>query len=79
MTATNQPAAMTVAGLAVTLQLVRRRGWVVIEPINDTFKGQLNLEQHGGHTPTGVWVRIAERAELCAGIVDAAALPGLRR
>lgn len=33
----------------------------VIESINDTFKGQLNLERHGGHTPTGVWVRIAQR------------------
>lgn len=25
----------------------------VIESINDTFKGQLDLEQHGGHTPPG--------------------------
>jgi hypothetical protein len=33
----------------------------VIESINDTFKGQLDLEQHGGHTPTGVWVRILQR------------------
>jgi hypothetical protein len=33
----------------------------VIESINDTFKGQLNLEQHGGHTPAGVWVRIVQR------------------
>src|SRR3954454_6685253 len=33
----------------------------VIESINDTFKGQLDLEQHGGHTPAGVWVRIAQR------------------
>jgi hypothetical protein len=23
----------------------------IIESVNDTFKGQLNLEQHGGHTP----------------------------
>ena len=22
----------------------------IIESVNDTFKGQLNLEQHGGHT-----------------------------
>jgi hypothetical protein len=34
----------------------------VIESVNDTFKGQLNLEQHGGHaTPAGVWVRIVQR------------------
>jgi len=33
----------------------------VIESINDTFKGQLDLEQHGGHTPAGVWVRVAQR------------------
>ncbi|WP_157524382.1 IS982 family transposase [Jiangella alkaliphila] len=33
----------------------------VIESINDTFKGQLDLERHGGHTPTGVWVRVAQR------------------
>jgi hypothetical protein len=33
----------------------------VIESINDTFKGQLDLEHHGGHTPLGVWVRILQR------------------
>ena len=33
----------------------------VIESINDTFKGQLDLEQHGGHTPAGVWVRLVQR------------------
>ncbi len=33
----------------------------VIESINDTFKGQLDLEAHGGHTPTGVIVRIWQR------------------
>ena len=26
----------------------------IIESVNDTFKGQLDLEQHGGHTPGGV-------------------------
>jgi hypothetical protein len=31
------------------------------ESVNDTFKGQLNLEQHGGHTPTGAWVGIVQR------------------
>ena len=32
-----------------------------IESVNDTFKGQLDLEQHGGHTPTGVTIRILQR------------------
>ena len=27
----------------------------VIESINNTLKAQLDLERHGGHTPTGVW------------------------
>jgi Transposase DDE domain len=33
----------------------------VIESINDTFKGQLDLERHGGHTPNGVMVRVLQR------------------
>jgi len=33
----------------------------VIESINDTFKGQLDLERHGGRTPAGVCARIAQR------------------
>jgi Transposase DDE domain len=33
----------------------------VIESINDTYKGQLDLERHGGHTPAGVGVRIGQR------------------
>lgn len=33
----------------------------VIESINDTFKGQLDLERHGGHTQRGVWVRVLQR------------------
>jgi hypothetical protein len=33
----------------------------VIESINDTLKGQLDLEQHGGHTPSGVLVRVLQR------------------
>jgi hypothetical protein len=32
----------------------------VIESINDTFNGQLDLEQHRGHTPAGVRVRVAQ-------------------
>ncbi len=33
----------------------------VIESINDTFKGQLDLEQHGGRTIGGVCTRVAQR------------------
>jgi hypothetical protein len=33
----------------------------IIESINDTFKGQLDLERHGGKTPAGVCARIAQR------------------
>jgi hypothetical protein len=32
-----------------------------IESINQTFKGQLDLERHGGHTPAGVFVRVLQR------------------
>ncbi|MEU9247934.1 IS982 family transposase [Streptomyces sp. NPDC048385] len=33
----------------------------VIESINQTLKGQLDLERHGGKTPTGVTVRVLSR------------------
>jgi hypothetical protein len=33
----------------------------LIESVNQTFKGQLDLERHGGHTPDGVWVRVLQR------------------
>jgi hypothetical protein len=33
----------------------------IIESVNDTFKGQLDLEQHGGHTTRGVIVRVLQR------------------
>ena len=33
----------------------------LIESINDTMKGQLDLEQHGGRTMEGVAVRVAQR------------------
>ena len=33
----------------------------VIESINETFKGQLDLERHGGHTPAGVVTRVLQR------------------
>lgn len=32
-----------------------------IESVNETFKGQLGLERHGGHTQTGVLVRVLQR------------------
>ena len=33
----------------------------VIESVNATFTGQLDLEQHGGKTPDGVYARVAQR------------------
>jgi len=43
------------------------RQW--IESINDTLKGQLSLEQHGGHVPEGVWTRVCQRVlALAAGV-----------
>jgi Transposase DDE domain len=33
----------------------------IIESVNDTLKGQLSLEQHGGRTPNGVAVRVLQR------------------
>jgi hypothetical protein len=33
----------------------------LIESINDTFKGQLDLERHGGRTPGGVAARVLQR------------------
>lgn len=33
----------------------------IIESVNDTFKGQLDLEQHGGRTVAGVCARVAQR------------------
>jgi len=35
------------------------RQW--IESVNDTLKGQLDLERHGGRTPEGICTRIARR------------------
>jgi hypothetical protein len=43
------------------------RQW--IESINDTLKGQLSLEEHGGHIPEGVWTRVCQRVlALAAGV-----------
>ena len=33
----------------------------VIESVNQTFKGQLDLERHGGRTPAGVIARVLQR------------------
>jgi hypothetical protein len=33
----------------------------IIESVNDTLKGQLDLERHGGRTITGVTVRVVQR------------------
>ncbi|MFC7649486.1 hypothetical protein ACFQX6_60720 [Streptosporangium lutulentum] len=33
----------------------------MIESVNQTLKGQLDLERHGGRTPMGVIVRILQR------------------
>ena len=33
----------------------------IIESINDTLKGQLDLELHSGRTPTGVIARVIQR------------------
>lgn len=39
--------------------LGRVRQW--IESVNQTLKGQLDLERHGGRTPHGVFTRVAQR------------------
>jgi hypothetical protein len=33
----------------------------IIESVNETFKGQLDLEHHRGRTPAGVTVRVLQR------------------
>jgi Transposase DDE domain len=53
----------------------------IIESINDTFKGQLDLEQHGGHTPGGVIVRVLQRILALTAAIwhnDTAGQPTLR-
>jgi hypothetical protein len=64
----------TLAGAGLTLLRPARKGEPerpgarffkplrqVIESINQTFKGQLDLERHGGRTPAGVIIRILQR------------------
>ena len=38
-------------------------GWIRqwIESVNDTLKGQLDLERHGGRTTAGVYARVTQR------------------
>jgi hypothetical protein len=38
-------------------------GWIRqwIESVNDTLKGQLDLERHGGRTTGGIYARVAQR------------------
>lgn len=50
---------------AAVLKKIRQ----LIESVNDTLKGQLDLEQHGGRTFEGVAVRVAQRIlAMAAGI-----------
>jgi hypothetical protein len=43
-------------------------GWVRqwIESVNDTLKGQLDLERHGSRTTEGVYARVAQRLAMAA-------------
>jgi hypothetical protein len=47
------------------LGVIRQR----IESVIDTLKGQLGLEQHGGRTVAGVWVRVAQRLLALAAVL----------
>jgi hypothetical protein len=47
--------------------LGRIRQWV--ESVIDTLKDQLGLEQHGGRTPAGVFVRVAQRLLALAAVL----------
>jgi hypothetical protein len=40
-----------------------------VEAIFDPLKDQLGLEQHGAHTPQGLWVRVAQRLAALAAAV----------
>jgi len=53
----NRPPRPGQALLAPIRQLIES----VIESVNDTLKGQLDLELHGGRTLAGVTARIAQR------------------
>jgi hypothetical protein len=47
--------------------LAGMRQW--IESVNDTLNGQLDLEQHGGRTEAGVYVRVAQRVLALAAVI----------
>ena len=52
-----------------------------VESIFDTFKGQLNLEQHGGRTIAGVCARVGQRVLALTAAIwhnDAIGAPVLR-
>lgn len=57
MVAAPSPPRRSRAARRPTLQTLRQ----TIESINQTFKGQLDLERHGGRTPAGVIVRVLQR------------------
>ena len=48
---------------------IRQRIESVIESVIDTLKGQLSLEQHGGRTIAGVYVRVAQRLLALAAVL----------
>ena len=53
----------------------------IIESVNATFKGQLDLERHSGHTPAGVIVRVLQRLLALTAAIwynDATSQPVLR-
>ena len=53
----------------------------VIESVNDTFKGQLDLERHGGRTVDGVTARVLQRVLALTAAIwhnDAAGQPVMR-
>jgi hypothetical protein len=41
----------------------------LIESVNHTLKGQLDLEQHGGRTFEGIAVRVAQRIRAMAAAI----------
>jgi hypothetical protein len=46
-------------------------GWIRqwIESVNDTLKGQLDLECHGGRTTEGIYARVAQRLLAMAAVI----------
>jgi hypothetical protein len=53
----------------------------LVESVNQTFKGQLDLERHGGRTPGGVAVRVLQRVLALTAVIwhnDKTAQPTMR-